>query len=215
VLWDASRPVLQPLLEADGLHLAFVVAHPPRGMFVDKELWKMSDLRGLRVLDDHPMTAKLAALVGAVPAERPHGALAQAFAANRIDAMIASIPAGAAESAWTFVPNYYDLRISLPKSVVAFNRAAYAALDPEIQRAVLNAAVAAQNRGWSASAAANNDGIDLLRSRGMTVAAPPREIADGLKQVGASMARDWAQRAGDHGQTILRQYHGAQLRVEQ
>jgi TRAP-type C4-dicarboxylate transport system substrate-binding protein len=70
------------------------------------------------------------------------------------------------------------LRISLPKSVVAFNRAAYAALDPEIQRAALNAAVAAENRGWSASAAANNDGIDLLRAKGMTVAGPPREIAD-------------------------------------
>jgi TRAP-type C4-dicarboxylate transport system substrate-binding protein len=214
-LWDASRPVLQPLLEADGLHLAFVVAHPPRGMFVDKELWKMSDLRGVRILDDHPMTAKFAALVSAVAAERPQGTLAQAFTTNKIDAMIASIPAGVAENAWTFVQNYYDLRISLPKSVVVFNRAAYAALDPEIQRAVLNAAVAAQNRGWATSATANNDGIDLLRSKGMTVAAPPREIADGLKQVGASMARDWAQRAGDQGQTILGQYHPAQVRAAQ
>ena len=80
---------------------------------------------------------------------------------------------------------------------------------------MLNAAVAAQNRGWSASAAANNDGIDLLRSKGMTVAAPPREIADGLKQIGASMARDWAQRTGNDGQAILGQYHRAQLRVEQ
>jgi TRAP-type C4-dicarboxylate transport system substrate-binding protein len=80
---------------------------------------------------------------------------------------------------------------------------------------VLNAAVAAQNRGWATSAAANNDGIDLLRSKGMTVAAPPREITDGLKQVGASMARDWAQRAGDQGQTILGQYHPAQVRAAQ
>ena len=129
-LWDASRPVLQPMLEADGLHLAFVVAHPPRGLFIERELWKMSDLRGVRILDDHPMTAKLAALVGAVPAERPPGTLAEAFAANRVDAMIASIPAGIAEKAWTFVPDYYDLRVSLPKSVVVFNRPAYAAARP-------------------------------------------------------------------------------------
>jgi TRAP-type C4-dicarboxylate transport system substrate-binding protein len=161
------------------------------------------------------MTAKLAALVGAVPAERPPGTLAEAFAANRIDAMIASIPVGVAEKAWTFVPDYYDLRVSLPKSVVTFNRAAYVALDPEIQRALLNASVAAQNRGWSTSAAANNDGIDLLRSKGMTVAAPPREIADSLKQIGASMARDWAQRAGNDGQAILGQHHGAESRAGQ
>ncbi len=214
-LWDASRPVLQPLLEADGLHLAFVVAHPPRGLFIDKEVWKMSDLRGVRILDDHPMTAKLATLAGAVPAQKPQGPLAQAFAADGIDAMIASIPAGIAENAWTFVSDYYDLRVALPKSAVVFNRAAYAALDPEIQRAVLNAAVAAQNRGWSTSAAANNDGIDLLRSKGMTVAAPPAEVVDRLKQIGASMTRDWAQRAGDAGQAILGQYRRVDAHAEQ
>jgi TRAP-type transport system periplasmic protein len=214
-LWDASRPVLQPMLEAAGLHLAFVVAHPPRGLFIDKEVWKMSDLRGVRILDDHPTTAKLATLAGAVPAERPAGTLAQAFAADRIDAMIASIPAGIAENAWTFVSDYYDLRVALPKSVVVFNRGAYAALDPEIQRAVLNASVAAQNRGWSTSAAANNDGIDLLRAKGMTVAAPPREVVDRLKQIGASMTRDWAQRAGNAGQAILGQYQRAESHAEQ
>jgi TRAP-type C4-dicarboxylate transport system substrate-binding protein len=214
-LWDASRPVLQPLLEADGLHLAFVVAHPPRGLFIDKEVWKMSDLRGVRILDDHPMTAKLATLAGAVPVQKPQGALAQAFAGDGIDAMIASIPTGIAENAWTFVSDYYDLRVALPKSVVAFNRSAYAALDPEIQRAVLNAAVAAQNRGWSTSAAANNDGIDLLRSKGMTVAAPPAEVVDRLKQIGASMTRDWAQLAGDAGQAILGQYRRVDAHAEQ
>src|SRR5512132_1765219 len=135
------------MLEAAGLHLAFVVAHPPRGMFIDKEIWKMSDLQGVRILDEHPTTAKLATLAAAVPTERPAGTLPQAFAADRIDAMIASIPAGIAENAWTFVSDYYDLRVALPKSAVVFNRAAYAALDPEIQRAVLNASVAAQNRG--------------------------------------------------------------------
>jgi TRAP-type transport system periplasmic protein len=214
-LWDASRPVLQPMLEAAGLHLAFVVAHPPRGLFIDKEVWKMSDLHGVRILDDHPTTTKLATLAGAVPVERPAGTLAQAFAADRIDAMIASIPAGVAENAWTFVSDYYDLRVALPKSVVVFNRAAYAALDPEIQRAVLNASVAAQNRGWSTSAAANNDGIDLLRAKGMTVAAPPREVVDRLKQIGASMTRDWAQRAGNAGQAILGQYQRTESHAEQ
>lgn len=214
-LWDASRPVLQPMLEADGLHLAFVVAHPQRGMFIDKTLSKLSDLHGVRILDDNPMTAKLATLAGAVPAEKPAGTLAQAFTANRINAMIASIPAGIDEKAWTFVSDYYDLRVSLPKSAVVFNRAAYAALHPEIQRAVLNAAVAAQNRGWSASAAANNNGIDLLLSKGMTVAAPAREVAESLKQIGASMTRDWAQRTGNAGQMILGQYHRPESRAGQ
>jgi len=123
--------------------------------------------------------------------------------------MIASIPAGVAEKAWTFVPDYYDCGSRCRKACGA--RGARSR-DP---------AGRAQRRGSRAeprlvgSAAANNDGIDLLRSKGMTVAAPAMEVADSLKQIGASMARDWAQRTGNAGQAILGQYHRAESRAEQ
>jgi TRAP-type transport system periplasmic protein len=204
-LWDASRPVLEPLLEAQGLHPAFVVALPPRGLFVKKQIWKLEDLQGLRILDDGPLTERFAVLAGAVPTPRP-GSLAAAFDGGEIDAAIASLPDGAAEQAWRFVPNYYDLRVALPKSVVVFNKSAHRSLDPEIQRAVLNAAIAAQNRGWQASATENNDTMDLLRARGMTIAAPEPELVQGLRGIGAKMTDEWARRTGPDGQQILQAY---------
>jgi TRAP-type C4-dicarboxylate transport system substrate-binding protein len=103
-------------------------------------------------------------------------------------------------------PNYYDLRVALPKSVVVFNKSAHRSLDPEIQRAVLNAAIAAQNRGWQASAAENNDTMDLLRTRGMTIAAPEPELVEGLRGIGAKMTDEWARRASPDGQQILQAY---------
>jgi TRAP-type transport system periplasmic protein len=205
-LWDASRPVLEPLLEAQGLHIAFVVALPPRGLFVNKQIWKLEDLQGLRVLDDGPVTRRFAILAGAVPSPRTSGSLAAAFEAGEIDAAIASLPDGAAEQAWRFVPNYYDLRVALPKSVVIFNKGDYRSLDPEIKRAVLNAAIAAQNRGWQASAAANNDTMDLLRTRGMTIAAPEPQVVEGLRGIGATMTDEWARRTGADAQRILQAY---------
>jgi TRAP-type C4-dicarboxylate transport system substrate-binding protein len=140
-----------------------------------------------------------------VPTPRP-GSLAAAFEAGEVDAAIASLPDGAAEQVWRFVPNYYDLRVALPKSVVVFNKSVHRSLDPEIQRAVLNAAIAAHNRGWQASATENNDTMDLLRARGMTIAAPEPELVQGLRGIGAKMTDEWARRTGPDGQQILQAY---------
>jgi TRAP-type transport system periplasmic protein len=204
-LWDASRPVLEPMLEAQGLHTVFVVASPPRGMFASKKIVKMDDLRGLRILDDGPLTKRLTILADANPTLAP-GSLAEAFAAGEIDAAIASLPAGAAEQVWKVVANYYDLRVTLRKSIVVFNKAAYRSLDPEIQRAVLNAAIAAQNRGWQSSATANNETMELLQAHGMTIAAPDPQLLADMREIGVRMTDEWARRAAPDGQTILRAY---------
>jgi TRAP-type C4-dicarboxylate transport system substrate-binding protein len=152
------------------------------------------------------MIARLAALAGASPVERPAGSLAQAFSAKRIDGAFASMPTGVAENLWTAVPAFFDLAIALPKSVVVFNGAAYQALAPEIQTAMLNATVTAQNRGWHASVVANNQGIDQLRSKGMMVGVVPPEVLDALKKFGATIEREWVQRAGAEGKTVLDDY---------
>ena len=208
-LWEASRPVLEPMLNADGLHVAMVTARPPRGLFARNEIWTMEDFRGLRILDDSPMTRRFAILAQAVPTPMPQSmsaaTLAGAFGGG-IDAMIAALPVGVTGKAWTYAPYYYDLRMSLPKTVLVFNAQAYGALDEESRRALLNAAVEAQNRGWQASSAANNDAIDYLRAQKMTVAALEPEVAAGLAGIGETMAREWAERGGPQAEAILASY---------
>ena len=204
-LWEASRPVLARLLEARGVHAVFAVAEPPRGLFSTKNITKMDDLRGLRLLDDDPLIRQFAILAEAVPTEVP-GSMTQAFATGQIEAAIASLPKGVREQAWEAAENYYDLGMTLPKSVVVFNRTAFASLDPVIQRAVLNAAVAAQNRGWKTSAMAHNDAIDHMQARGMSIAAPDPELLAEMRKIGSRMADEWERRSGSDVQRILRAY---------
>lgn len=207
-LWDASRAVLRSMLEARGLHTVFVVATPPRGMFAVKQLTKMDDLRGLRLRDNDPLIHRLAILVDAVPTPAP-GTMTEAFAGGQIDAEISSLPAGAAEQVWRAATEYYDLRVALPKSVVVFNKAAYGSLDPEIQRTVLNAAIGAQNRGWQASASANNEAMDELQAQGMSVAAADPKLLAEFREIGSRMAEEWERRSGPDGQRIMRAYKQA------
>ena len=207
-LWDASRAVLRSMLEARGLHTVFVVATPPRGMFAVKQVTKMDDLRGLRLRDDGPLIHRLAILADAVPTPAP-GTMTEAFAGGQIDAAISSLAAGAAEQVWRAATEYYDLRVALPKSVVVFNKAAYGSLDPETQRAVLNAAIGAQNRGWQASASANNEAMDELLAQGMSIAAADPKLLAELREIGSRMAEEWERRSGPDGQRIMRAYKQA------
>jgi TRAP-type C4-dicarboxylate transport system substrate-binding protein len=206
-LWDAQRAAIEPKLQPEGLKIAFVVPRAPTELFVNRQVWKMDDVRGLRLLDDSPAAQRLAVLIGANPTPLPAGmSVSQAFAADRLDGMFVSIPAAMAEGMAGATPFVYDIRASLPKSIVVFNAAAYQSLDAETQRILLNAAVNAQNHGWQASGTAHNDGIDLLRAKGVTVAAVEQPVAEGLAHAGATMTDEWLQRSGSEGRAILYSY---------
>lgn len=204
-LWEASRPVLQRLLEADGLYVAFAVAHPPRGIFTRRQIWRMDDFKGMRIAVDHPLMTRFATYLEASPTET-QARLSQAFSEKRIDGAFASMPVGVAESLWQSVPAFYDLALALPKSVLVFNRAAYQSLPAEAQTAVLNAMTAARNRGWQSSAVASNESIGVLRAKGMIVGMVPSEVAEPLKTIGVNMEREWLKRAGSDGQAMLDAY---------
>lgn len=213
-LWEASRPSLQRLLEADGLYVAFAIAHPPRGIFTRRQIWRMDDFKGMRIAVDHPLMARFATYLEASPTES-EAKLNQAFTEKRIDGVFASMPVGVAESLWQSVPAFYDLALALPKSVLVFNQAAYQSLPAEIQTAMLNAITAARNNGWQASAVASNESIGVLRSKGMIVGMVPSEVAEPLKNIGVKMEREWLKRAGGDGQAILDAYRRSTATAKQ
>ena len=213
-LWEASRPALQRLLEADGVYVAFAIAHPPRGIFTRRQIWRMDDFKGMRIAVDHPLMARFATYLEASPTEAELK-LNQAFSEKRIDGVFASMPVGVAESLWQSVPAFYDLALALPKSVLVFNQAAYQGLPAQIQTAILNAMTAARNNGWQASAVASNESIGVLRSKGMIVGMVPSEVAEPLKSIGTKMEREWLKRAGGDGQAILDAYRRSTTAAKQ
>jgi hypothetical protein len=95
--------------------------------------------------------------------------------------------------------------VTVPKSVVVFNKGAYRSLDPGIWPVVLNAPIALQNQGRQASAAESNDTMDLLRAQRMTIAGP-EPVGAGLRDIGLTMTEEWTGRTGPDAQRILPAY---------
>ncbi|MEM8760942.1 MAG: TRAP transporter substrate-binding protein, partial [Pseudomonadota bacterium] len=152
-LWEIKRPKVEELLAKEGLTVLYAVPWPPQGLYADTAVETGDELQGLKFRAYNTATERLAQLVDAVPTQVEVPDLAQAFSTGRVDAMVTSPSTGANTKAWDYLSHYYDVKAWLPKNIVVANVRALRSLDEATQKAVMDAAAAAQARGWAASKA--------------------------------------------------------------
>lgn len=207
-LWAASKKATDQTLAKQGVMVLYSVPWPPQGIYVKKTLSTIADMKGIKFRTYNASTAQLAKLAGAVPTQVEVPDIPQAFSTGRVDAMITSPSTGVNSKAWDFVSNYYDTQAWLPKNIVVVNVKAFRALDKKAQDAIMRAAAAAEERGWTASMKETEEMTKMLSDKGMKVHKPSAELMTGLKKVGAEMAAEWQKKAGADGAAILKAYHG-------
>jgi len=71
---------------------------------------------------------------------------------------------------------------------------------------VLQAATAAETRGWAASQEKNRWYIDELAKHGIKVVPPGQVLTTGLKRVGEQLTAEWLRRTGDDGWAVIEGY---------
>ena len=64
----------------------------------------------------------------------------------------------------------------------------------------------AEKNGWSLSKKGNKDDKKALADAGMVVGKVNAELKKHFEGVGATMAKEWADRAGSRGQSVLAAY---------
>ncbi|HRD74804.1 MAG TPA: TRAP transporter substrate-binding protein [Hyphomicrobiaceae bacterium] len=205
-LYAANRPFLEKKLAADGLVLLYSVPWPPQGIYAKKEIKSIDDLKGLKFRTYNPGTARIAALVGAVPVQIEVPDLPTAFATGRVEVTITSGSTGVEARFWDFVSHYHDTRAWLPRNVVFANKAAFDKLDADQKKALLAASAAAEARGFKASETETAERIAALKANKMNVVTPSPTLMDGLRKVGAQLAAEWEKAAGADGAALLAAY---------
>jgi TRAP-type C4-dicarboxylate transport system substrate-binding protein len=121
-----------------------------------------------------------------------------------IDAQINS-PAGAVDTqTWDFTKFLYDAQVISPQNMVFVNKAAWAKLDAATQKVVLDAAAAAEKRGWEVREVENKQNLQTLGSKGVKIVQPSPKLAGEFAEIGKKMAAEWAAKAGPEGDAILK-----------
>ena len=205
-LWDASRESIEDILGQQNLMLLYAVPWPPQGLYADQEINTVDDLAGLRFRAYNPATERIAQLAGAVPTQIEVPDIPQGFATGRVDAMITSASTGVESQAWDYLSHFYDTQAWLPKNAIVVNRDAFEALDEDAQNAILEAAAAAEERGWEASMAEHDKQSATLAENGVTVAEPSDDLAASMRAIGETLTDEWVERAGAEGEAILERF---------
>jgi TRAP-type C4-dicarboxylate transport system substrate-binding protein len=203
-LWEAARPAIEKRLDAQGMMLLYSVAWPPSAIHAKKEINSLADLKGVKLRAYNPATMRFGELAGAVPVNVLAPEVAQAFATGIIDAQINSSAGAVDTQTWDFTKFTYDAQVISPQNMVFANKAAWAKLDPATQKVVLDAAAAAEKRGWEVRETENKRNLDMLASKGVKVQTPTPKLAAEFQDIGKKMAAEWAQRAGPEGEAILK-----------
>jgi TRAP-type transport system periplasmic protein len=202
----AQKPFLDKLLAAQGMKLLYTVAWPPQGIYVNKELTSVADMRGLKWRAYSPATAKIAELVGAQPVTVQAAELSQALATGVVNSYMSSGSTGYDSKTYESIKQWYDTQAWLPKNAVIVNQKAFDALDKPTQEAVLTAAAEAEKRGWKLSEEKNDWYKKALAEKGMKIVKPAPKLMADLQQVGAIMLADWEKKAGADGAALVKSY---------
>ncbi|MCX7960285.1 MAG: TRAP transporter substrate-binding protein [Burkholderiales bacterium] len=207
-LYQAQKPILEKKLQGRGLRLLYSVAWPGQGIYTKNPLKSIDDLKGVKFRTYSPLTARLAELLGASPTVIQVPEIPQAFATGTISAMITSSATGSSSKAWEFVKNYYMTNAMHPKNAVVVNERAFQKLPAAQQKALLDAAAAAEKRGWEMSRQREQAANKMLADNGMTVHTPDAAMMAAFAKVGEQITAEWLKSAGADGEAIVKAYRG-------
>ena len=203
----AQKPILDKLLAAQGMKLLYTVAWPPLGIYVNKEITSVADMRGLKWRAYSPATAKIAELVGAQPVTIQAAELTQALATGVVNSYMSSGSTGYDSKTYESIKSWYDTQAWLPKNAVIVNQKAFDALDKPTQDAVLKSAAEAEKRGWALSEEKNEWYKKALADKGMKIIKPSPKLMADMKQVGSIMLADWQKKAGADGAAVINAFN--------
>ena len=205
-LYQASRPALEETLDKAGLVLLYAVPWPPQGLYNKTAVNAASDMKGVKFRAYNAATSRLADLMGAVPTKIEAAELTQAFATGVAESMISSGSTGYDRKIWEHVKYWYDVQAWLPKNMVIANKAAWNDLDAKLQKIVMDEAVKAEQAGWDKARELADWYKEQLAANGMEVGPPSDSLKADFESIGATMTKEWLDKAGAEGQAVIDAY---------
>ena len=208
-LMEAQDPYFQELFQKDGMRIVTYVCWPGQGFYTAEPVNSLADLEGQSLRIYSAQTQEMGEKLGMDATILPFAEVPQAFSTGLIEALWTSAQTGTDVQAWDYV-DYFTYTGSLhTKNAVILNGAAFDALSPEHQQAVLDAAAEATERGWAMSKEAGEEKEKVLADHGMTIAQAPDDVMQKMREIGKEMVAQWRAEADTEQVAVLEAYEAA------
>jgi TRAP-type C4-dicarboxylate transport system substrate-binding protein len=205
-LWSIAQPAVTKALEEDNLHYLYSVPWPPQGIYFNKEVNSVEDMKGIKFRSYSTATARMAELTGMIPVQVEAAELSQALATGVAESFISSGSTGYDRKVWEHLSHFYEVDAWLPRNVVFVNMDAWNGLDDATKTVMNDCAAKAAAEGLERSKDYTQFTLNGLREGGMTVQRAGDELVEGLRAIGETMTQEWLDKAGPEGQAIIEEY---------
>lgn len=205
-LWKAALEPMKTALSEDNLVYIYAVPWPPQGLYVNKEVNSVEDLKGLKFRAYNAATARIAQLAGMVPVQIEAADLSQALATGVADSFISSGATGVDSKVWESLSHFYNVQAWLPRNIVFANKDLWEGLDDASKTAIMKCGDEAAARGLETAKKLSEDYLKTLAEHGMTVAPPSDELEKQLQAFGETMTQEWLEKTGNEGKQIIDAY---------
>ena len=202
-LWKAAKPTIEATLAEQNLVLLYTVPWPPQGLYFKKEINKVADMKGLKFRAYNSATARLAELAGMQPVQIEAAELSQALATGVANSFVSSGSTGYDRKVWEQLTHFYDVNAWLPRNYVFVNKDAWDKLDDDTRNIVRGVALMAEQAGTAKSEQLANWYLGQLAANGMKVQPAGTQLKADLEEIGATMASEWTDKAGNDGKSII------------
>jgi len=209
-LWAAAKPTITKILDEQNLVLLYATPWPPQGLYFNREVNSIADMKGLKFRSYNTATARLAELTGMLPVQIEAAEISQAFATGVAESMISSGATGYDRKVWESLTNFYEVDAWMPRNSVFVNKDVWNGVDPKNQAAIQGCADMAAYSGLWRAVQYTDFTLKGLREGGMTVQ-PAGDVLQGeLNEIGKTMAAEWKQAAGAEGAAIVDAFKASQ-----
>ena len=202
-LFAAAKPKLDEVLAEQNLTMLYAVPWPPQGLYFDREVNSVGDMKGIKFRSYNNATSRLAELTGMLPVTIEAAEISQAFATGVAESMISSGATGYDRKVWESLSHFYEVDAWLPYNYVLVNNDVWSGVSDDNKAAITGCADKAGAAGLAASKAYTQFTMDGLREGGMTVGPAGDELMSGLRDIGETMTAEWLESAGDDGKAIV------------
>ena len=209
-LWKAAKPTMEKILDEQNLVLLYSVPWPPQGLYFKKEVNSVADMEGIKFRSYNNATARLAELTGMLPVQIEAAEISQAFATGVADAMVSSGSTGYDRKVWESLTHFYEVDAWLPRNYVMINKDVWGGLDEAQQNVIKGCAELAEYAGTWRAVEYTQFTLNGLRAGGMTVGPANEGLVGELQEIGATMAAEWLENAGEDGKAIIDAYKSMQ-----
>ncbi len=208
-LWKIAAPEVAEALAEDGLVYLYSVPWPPQGLYMNKPVGTVDDLRGVKFRSYSTATARMAELTGMLPVQVEAAELSQALATGVAESFVSSGATGYDRKVWEHLSHFYEVDAWLPRNAIFVNQGAWDALDDAARTALRDCAATAEAEGLARSKAYTDFTVEGLKAGGMEVGRPGAALVEALQEIGATMTDEWLEDAGAEGRAIVEAYRAA------